>query len=251
MKSPQQKRVPATERPGTRRRARLHEIIFEADTRAGRVFDLVLIWLILLSVATVILESVAQVREQYGQLLYALEWFFTLLFTVEYFLRLLSVRRPLRYARSFFGVVDLLAIIPTYLSLLVPGSQYLLVIRILRLLRVFRLLKLSEYVTEADTLRLALRASRRNISVFISAVVLLVVIVGALMYVVEGEEHGFTSIPASIYWAVVTLTTVGYGDLAPATTLGRVLSVILMLTGYGIIAVPTGIVTAELTRAGT
>src|ERR671912_666764 len=249
MKSPQQKRVPATERPATRRRARLHEIIFEADTRAGRLFDLVLIWLILLSVATVILESVRQVREQYGPLLYALEWLFTLLFTVEYFLRLLSVRRPLRYARSFFGIVDLLAIIPTYLSLLVPGSQYLLVIRILRLLRVFRLLKLSEYVTEADTLRLALRASRRKISVFISAVLLLVVIIGALMYVIEGEAHGFTSIPISIYWAIVTLTTVGYGDLSPRTPLGQLLASLVMIIGYGIIAVPTGIVSVELAHA--
>ena len=249
MKSPQQKRVPATERPATRRRARLHEIIFEADTRAGRLFDLVLIWLILLSVATVILESVREVREQYGELLYALEWFFTVLFTVEYFLRLLSVRRPLRYATSFFGVVDLLAIIPTYLSILVPGSQYLLVIRILRLFRVFRLLKLSEYVTEADTLRRALRASQRKISVFLSAVMLLVVIIGALMYVIEGEAHGFTSIPTSVYWAIVTLTTVGYGDLSPRTPLGQMLASIVMIIGYGIIAVPTGIVSVELAHA--
>ena len=243
------KRVKATEGPSGGRRARLHEIIFEADTKAGRLFDLVLIWLILLSVATVILESVRQVREQYGDLLYALEWSFTLLFTIEYVLRLLSVRRPLRYATSFFGVVDLLAIIPTYLSIFVPGSQYLLVIRILRLLRVFRLLKLSEYVTEADTLRRALRASRRKISVFLSAVVLLVVIIGALMYVIEGESHGFTSIPVSIYWAVVTLTTVGYGDLSPRTPFGQMLASIVMIIGYGIIAVPTGIVSVELAQA--
>jgi len=242
-------RVAATERPSPGRRARLHEIIFEADTRAGRLFDLVLIWLILLSVATVILESVRGVRTRYGDLLYALEWFFTVLFTIEYVLRLLSVRRPLRYARSFFGIVDLLAIIPTYLSIFVPGSQYLLVIRILRLLRVFRLFKLSEYVAEADTLRLALRASRRKISVFISAVLLLVVIIGALMYVIEGEAHGFTSIPLSIYWAIVTLTTVGYGDLSPQTPVGQVLASIVMIVGYGIIAVPTGIVTAELAQA--
>jgi voltage-gated potassium channel len=241
--------VPAEERPATRRRARLHEVIFESDTPAGRYFDLALIWLILLSVATVILESVREVREQYGKLLYTLEWVFTLLFTVEYFLRLLSVRHPVRYARSFFGVVDLLAIIPTYLSIFLPGSQYLLVIRILRLLRVFRLLKLSEYVTEADTLRLALRASRRKISVFISAVVLLVVIIGALMYVVEGETNGFTSIPVSIYWAIVTLTTVGYGDLSPKTSLGKMLASIVMVIGYGIIAVPTGIVSVELAQA--
>ena len=241
--------VAATEGPSTGRRARLHEIIFEANTRAGRLFDLALIWLILLSVATVILESVRGVRLQYGNLLYALEWLFTLLFTAEYLLRLLSVRRPLRYATSFFGVVDLLAIIPTYLSIFVPGSQYLLVIRILRLLRVFRLLKLSEYVAEADTLRRALRASSRKISVFISAVMLLVVIIGALMYVIEGEEHGFTSIPISIYWAIVTLTTVGYGDLSPRTPFGQILASIVMVIGYGIIAVPTGIVSVELAQA--
>ena len=238
-----------TEGPSSGRRARLHEIIFEADTRAGRLFDLVLIWLILLSVATVILESVRRVRVSYGDLLYTLEWAFTLLFTVEYFLRLLSVRRPLRYATSFFGVVDLLAIIPTYLSIFVPGSQYLLVIRILRLLRVFRLLKLSEYVAEADTLRRALRASRRKISVFLSVVVLLVVVIGALLYVVEGEEHGFTSIPISIYWAIVTLTTVGYGDLSPRTPVGQILASLVMIIGYGIIAVPTGIVSVELAHA--
>ena len=240
---------PAEERLSTKRRARLHEVIFESDTPAGRYFDLALIWLIVLSVATVVLESVSEVREQYGKLLYALEWLFTLLFTVEYFLRLLSVRRPLRYARSFFGVIDLLAIIPTYLSIFVPGSHYLLVIRILRLLRVFRLLKLSEYVAEADTLRRALRASSRKISVFISAVVLLVVIIGALMYVIEGEANGFTSIPRSIYWAIVTLTTVGYGDLSPKTSVGQIVASIVMIIGYGIIAVPTGIVSVELAQA--
>ena len=249
MKRETDQRVAATERPATRRRARLHEVIFESDTRAGRYFDLALTWLILLSVATVVLESVREVREQYGSVLYALEWAFTILFTVEYGLRLLSVRHPLRYATSFFGVVDLLAIIPTYLSIFVPGSQYLLVIRILRLLRVFRLLKLSEYVTEADTLGRALRASRRKISVFISAVVLLVVIIGAMMYVVEGEANGFTSIPRSIYWAIVTLTTVGYGDLSPRTALGQMVASIVMIIGYGIIAVPTGIVSVELAQA--
>jgi voltage-gated potassium channel len=242
-------RVPATERPSSKRRARLHEVIFESDTRAGRFFDLTLIWLILLSVATVILESVREVREQHGSLLHTLEWMFTVLFTVEYCLRLLSVRRPVRYATSFFGIVDLLAIVPTYLSIFVPGSQYFLVIRILRLLRVFRLLKLSEYVAEADVLRSALRASRRKISVFISAVVLLVVIIGALMYVIEGEANGFTSIPRSIYWAIVTLTTVGYGDLSPQTSMGQMVASIVMIIGYGIIAVPTGIVSVELAEA--
>jgi voltage-gated potassium channel len=249
MKRDASKKVEPTEAPSSGRRARLHEIVFESETRAGRLFDLALIWLILLSVATVILESVRSVRVQYGGLLYTLEWVFTLLFTIEYVLRLLSVRRPLRYATSFFGIVDLLAIIPTYLSIFLPGSQYLLVIRILRLLRVFRLLKLSEYVTEADTLRRALHASRRKISVFLSVVILLVVVIGSLMYVIEGEAHGFTSIPVSIYWAIVTLTTVGYGDLSPRTALGQMLASIVMVIGYGIIAVPTGIVSVELAHA--
>ena len=249
MHKKEHERVKATASPSAGWRARLHEIVFEADTRAGRFFDFALIWLILLSCATVIFESIRQVREQYGEPLYALEWLFTVLFTVEYLLRLVSVRRPLRYAASFFGVVDLLAIIPTYLSIFVPGSHYLLVIRILRLLRIFRLLKLSEYIMEADTLRRALRASRRKISVFISAVVLLVVIIGSLMYVVEGEENGFTNIPISVYWAVVTMTTVGYGDLSPRTPLGQMIASIVMILGYGIIAVPTGIVSVELAQA--
>jgi voltage-gated potassium channel len=232
-----------------RSRARLHEIIFEADTPAGRAFDLLLLLAIVVSVIVVMLESVASVRAHAGPALRALEWGFTVVFTIEYVLRLLTVRRPLRYAISAFGVIDLLAILPTYLSALVPGAQSLLVVRLLRLLRIFRVLKLAEYLRESRTLAQALRASRRKIEVFLLSVVTIVVVVGALMYVIEGERHGFTSIPLSMYWAVVTLTTVGYGDLAPATTLGRMLSVLLMLTGYGIIAVPTGIVTAELTRA--
>ena len=230
-------------------RARLHEIIFEADTPEGRLFDVVLLVIITSSVAVVMLESVAAVRARVGPTLRALEWGFTIVFTIEYLLRLATVRRPLRYARSAFGVIDLLAILPTYLSVLLPGAQSLLVIRLLRLLRIFRVLKLAEYLRESRTLVQAMRASRRKISVFLLAVVTIVVVVGALMYVIEGERHGFTSIPISIYWAIVTLTTVGYGDLAPATPLGRALSVLLMLTGYGIIAVPTGIVTVELTRA--
>ncbi len=230
-------------------RARLHEIIFEADTPEGRLFDLLLLLAILTSVTVVILESVASVRARAGPGLRALEWGFTILFTLEYLLRLLTVRRPLRYARSAFGLIDLLAILPTYLSVLLPGAQSLLVVRLLRLLRVFRVLKLAEYLRESRTLVLALRASARKILVFLLTVLTIVVVVGTLMYVIEGERHGFTNIPISIYWAVVTLTTVGYGDLAPATPLGRALSVVLMLTGYGIIAVPTGIVTVELTRA--
>ena len=231
-------------------RARLHEIIFEADTPEGRLFDLVLLVAIMSSVTVVLLDSVASVRARAGPTLRALEWGFTILFTIEYALRLATVRQPLRYARSVLGLIDLLAILPTYLSLILPGAQSLLVVRLLRLLRIFRVLKLAEYLRESRTLLQALRASRRKIEVFLLTVVTIVVVVGALMYVIEGEQHGFTSIPISMYWAIVTLTTVGYGDLAPATTLGRALSVLLMLTGYGIIAVPTGIVTMELTRAG-
>jgi voltage-gated potassium channel len=230
-------------------RGRLHEVIFEADTPAGRAFDIGLIGLILLSVLAVMLESIRGVRERYGAELYAAEWAFTVLFTVEYALRLVSVRRPLRYAASFFGVVDLLAIVPTYLSLLLPGSHYLLVVRILRLLRVFRILKLAEHLSEADVLMRALRASRRKISVFLLTVLTLVVIIGTLLYVIEGEENGFTSIPASVYWAVVTLTTVGYGDISPKTPLGQTLAAAVMIIGYGIIAVPTGIVTVEIAQA--
>jgi voltage-gated potassium channel len=230
-------------------RTRLHEIIFEADTPEGRLFDVVLLFAILSSVVVVLLESVVEVRARVGPTLRALEWGFTILFTIEYLLRLASVGRPLRYARSAFGLIDLLAILPTYLSVFLPGAQSLLVVRLLRLLRIFRVLKLAEYLRESRTLVQALRASRRKIAVFLLTVVTIVVVVGAMMYVIEGERHGFTSIPLSIYWAIVTITTVGYGDLAPATTLGRALSMLLMLTGYGIIAVPTGIVTVELTRA--
>lgn len=231
-------------------RRRLHTIIFESDTPAGRAFDIVLLASILASVAVVMLDSVGAIHSRHGPLLAALEWSFTLLFSAEYLLRLVSVRRPLAYAGTFFGVVDLLAILPTYLSLLVPGTQYLLVVRVLRLLRIFRILKLAEYLHEGRTLGRALIASRRKISVFLLTVVTVVIIVGALMYVIEGAGSGFTSIPTSIYWAVVTLTTVGYGDIAPQSPLGKALAVVVMLLGYGVIAVPTGIVTMELSRAG-
>lgn len=241
--------TPQRDHPARPWQGRLHEIIFEADTAAGKAFDFVLLWCIMLSVLAVMLESIPRLRTEYGTTLYIIEWAFTLLFTIEYALRLLSVHRPARYAVSFFGLVDLLSIIPTYLSLLVPGSQYLLVIRILRLLRIFRILKLGEYLYEADILTRALRASRYKITVFLLTVVTLVVIIGAVMYVVEGEANGFTDIPTSIYWAVVTLTTVGYGDVAPRTALGQAIASIVMLLGYGILAVPTGIVTLELTRA--
>jgi len=231
------------------KRTKLHEIIFEADTRAGKVFDVVLLVLILASVVAVVLESVAPIRQQYGVALRAFEWLVTILFTIEYFLRLYSVERPVRYAVSFFGVVDLLAILPTYLSLVFAGAQSLLVIRAIRLLRIFRVLKLVQFVGEARQLRAALRASARKIIVFLGAVMTVVLIVGALIYLIEGEESGFTSIPQAMYWAIVTMTTVGYGDIAPQTLLGKVLASAIMILGYGIIAVPTGIVSVEMSTA--
>jgi voltage-gated potassium channel len=239
-----------TERPQSNWRKRLYEIVFEAETVSGKAFDLTLIWLIVFSVLTVILESVKSIREDYGELLFTAEWVFTILFSLEYILRLVSVRRPLRYVFSFYGLIDLLAIIPSYISLLVPGTQYLLAIRIIRLLRIFRILKLSAYITEAKVITTALKASRRKISVFLLAVFSIVTVAGTLMYVVEGEAHGFVDIPTSIYWAIVTLTTVGYGDLSPKTFFGKALASFIMIMGYAIIAVPTGIVTAEFARGG-
>jgi len=227
-------------------RSRLHEIIFEADTPAGKAFDVALLILIILSVIAVMLESTPAIAARYGPWLRTFEWVVTILFTIEYLLRLYSVGNPLRYARSFFGIVDLLAILPSYLSIFIPGAQSLLVIRALRLLRVFRVLKLAQFVGEASELRAALRASARKIIVFIGAVLTIVVIVGSMMYLIEGEANGFTSIPVSIYWAIVTMTTVGYGDIAPQTPLGKILASAIMIMGYGIIAVPTGIVSVEL-----
>lgn len=230
-------------------RERLRVIIFGADTPAGKWFDVILLVTIVVSIGVVLLESVRGVRDRHGDLLLTLEWCFTALFTVEYLLRLWTVHRPARYARSFFGVVDLLAILPTYVSLLVPGSQSLIVIRAIRLLRVFRVFKLARYVGEGELLWQAMRASRQKITVFLVGVVSIVVIVGAVMYLIEGTESGFTSIPTSIYWAVVTMTTVGYGDIAPQTVPGKFIASCVMVIGYGIIAVPTGIVTAELHEA--
>ncbi|MDH3251717.1 MAG: ion transporter [Ignavibacteria bacterium] len=230
-------------------RETLHSVIFEAETPAGKWFDLLLILSIVLSVVAVMLDSVQAIRAQFGSTLFFAEWVFTILFTVEYLIRLISVTRPLLYARSFFGIIDLLAILPTYVSLVYPGGQYLLVIRLLRILRVFRVLKLVQYVGESRMLIAALRASRRKIIVFLFTVLTVVTVLGSLMYLVEGEQSGFTSIPRSIYWAIVTLTTVGYGDITPQTVLGQLLSVIIMILGYGIIAVPTGIVTVEMTHA--
>jgi voltage-gated potassium channel len=228
-------------------RGRLHQIVFESDTPAGRAFDLMLIALILMSVLVVSVETVQGLPPAVSRALRSAEWALTIVFTVEYLLRIVAVRRPLAYVTSFFGVVDLLAILPTYVSLILPGTQVLLAVRILRLLRVFRVLKLTRFLTEANVLGRALRASSRKIAVFLLAVSTLVVIVGTLMYVVEGASNGFTSIPVSMYWAVVTLTTVGYGDISPKTPLGQGLASLVMILGYGIIAVPTGIVTAELT----
>ena len=230
-------------------RLRIHEIIFEADTAAGKAFDVLLIWSIILSVIVVMLDSVNEIRGNYGPLLHNIEWFFTILFTIEYLLRLVCVGRPLRYARSFYGVVDLLAILPTYISFFFPASHYLTVIRILRVLRVFRILKLAQYVGESRLLMQAMRASGRKILVFLIAIVTLVIIFGSLMYVIEGESNGFTSIPRSIYWAIVTMTTVGYGDISPNTNLGQAVASIIMIMGYGIITVPTGIVTVGLSQA--
>jgi len=235
---------------GSTRRA-LYHVIFESDTVAGRAFDAALIALILVSVAAVSVETVAGLPAAVYHTLHVGEWALTLLFTLEYALRLVAVRRPLLYAASFYGVVDLLAILPTYVSLVFPGTQVLLVVRILRLLRVFRVLKLSRFLVEARELGQALRASVRKITVFLLTVLTLIVVIGTLMYVIEGAEHGFTSIPRSMYWAVVTLTTVGYGDISPKTALGQALASLVMILGYGIIAVPTGIVTAQLTVGRT
>lgn len=230
-------------------RHRLHEIIFEADTKVGKAFDVVLIISIIVSVLVVMLDSVSSYQALYGDWFYSIEWFFTILFTIEYVLRIISAERARGYIFSFYGIVDLLSILPTYISVLLPGSQYFLVIRVLRVLRVFRVLKFTQYLIEVDQLRKAMASSRRKITVFVFTVVTITVIVGSLMYVIEGEENGFTSIPKGIYWAIVTLTTVGYGDISPQTNLGQMMSAVIMIMGYGIIAVPTGIVTVELSKA--
>ena len=241
-----QKPQPKGEKPPANWRLLLHEVIFEADTPAGKLFDVALILAIILSIIAVMFESVAEVRNEHGQLLNVIEWIFTILFTIEYGLRIVSLGQPWRYIRSFYGLVDLIAILPTYISMFVPGSQYLMVIRVLRLLRIFRVLKLAQYLNEAEYLLKAMRASARKISVFLFAILTLVLIFGSLMYIVEGDEGGFTSIGVSCYWAITTLTTVGYGDLSPQSPLGRAVASIIMIMGYGVIAVPTGIVTAEL-----
>lgn len=228
-------------------RSKLFVIVFGTETRAGRIFDIVLLYLILASVAAVMLESVSEINEQYGSLLGTIEWIFTIFFTIEYLIRLYVVKHPRQYAFSFFGIIDLVAILPTYLTLFFVGSSYLVVIRAIRLLRVFRILKLSRQIGEAQLLINSLKASRYKIFVFLGGVATLTIIMGTLMYMIEGGANGFTSIPRSIYWAIVTITTVGYGDISPQTTVGQLFAAILMLMGYAIIAVPTGIVTAQIT----
>ena len=229
-------------------RRRLHEVIYEADTPAGKGFDVALLLVILLSIVAVMLDSVAEVRQQYGTALRVAEWAITVLFTVEYVLRLVCVRRPLSYALSFYGVVDLLAIIPTYLSLFLGGTHSLLVIRALRLLRVFRVFKLTRYLGEITALLRALRATRAKIIVFLATVLTLALILGALMYLIEGEEGGFASIPDAVYWAIVTITTVGYGDIAPHSLPGKLVAAAAMIIGYSIIIIPTGIFAMEMVR---
>ncbi len=229
-------------------RRTLHEVIYEAETPAGKGFDVILLWAIVLSIGVVMLESIVDVQRAIGPWLSYLEWIFTLLFTVEYLARIITVRHPFHYIFSFFGLVDLLALLPTYLGLILTGGQYLMVIRTLRLLRVFRIFKLGRYVGEGHALISALRASSAKITVFLMAVMSMVTILGTFMYMVEGGVNGFTSIPRSIYWAIVTLTTVGYGDIAPKTVLGQTISSLIMILGYAIIALPTGMVTAELTQ---
>jgi voltage-gated potassium channel len=228
-------------------RRRLFEIIFESETRAGRAFDKVIIAAILVSVAVVVADSVPALHQRFRAAFDATEWFFTVLFTVEYLARLASVKRQLRYALSFFGIVDLVSVLPTYLAMLFPETHALIDVRILRLLRIFRIFKLTDYIVEYQMLGEALAASRRKILVFLSAVLMVVLILGTLLYVVEGPEHGFKDIPTSVYWAVTTITTVGFGDITPKTDAGRFIAAVMMLIGWGTLAVPTGIVTAEMT----
>lgn len=227
---------------------KIHVIIEGTDTPAGKLFDVLILIAILASVLVVMLDSVVSLQVQYGTLFFYAEWFFTILFTIEYILRLYSAPNRKQYATSFFGVVDLLALLPTYLSLVIAGTHYLLVVRILRILRVFRVFHLGSYMQQAGFLTAAFKTSQQKIMVFFLSLLLLVTIFGAVLYVVEGAENGFTSIPLSIYWAIVTLTTVGYGDMSPKTPLGQAIASMVMMTGYAIIAVPTGIFTAELTK---
>jgi voltage-gated potassium channel len=230
-------------------RKRLHTTIYESNTLAGKVFDILLLLLIVCSIVVVMLDSIKRFDQRFGHIFYVLEWTFTVLFTLEYILRLVSIEKPWRYVFSFLGIIDLLAIIPSYLSIFYAGAQSLLVLRALRLLRIFRIFKLTHFLTEADFLKAAITASLKKISVFMLVVVSLVMILGSIMYLVEGGKNGFNTIPDSIYWAIVTITTVGYGDISPVTSTGKFIASIIMLIGYGIIAVPTGIITTEMALA--
>lgn len=230
-------------------RSQLHEIIYESNTTAGKIFDVSLLVCILASILVVMLDSVEKWHLPYGGFFLTMEWIFTVIFTIEYVLRLITIKQPLKYVFSFLGIIDLLAIIPSYLSIFFVGAQSLLVLRALRLLRVFRIFKLTHFLTEMQFLGVAIRGSLKKISIFMFVVLMLVVILGSIMYLVENGEHGFSSIPDSIYWAIVTITTVGYGDISPVTDLGKFVASIIMLMGYGIIAVPTGIVTTEMAIA--
>ncbi len=232
-------------------RSKLYNIVFRIETPAGKLFDVILLWAIVGSILVVTLESVKELDNQFESIFAVIEWVFTILFTIEYVLRILVLKKPLKYVFSFLGIIDFLALVPTYLSLFVTGGAYLVVIRAIRLLRIFRILKLSRYLSEAKLLGDALLASKYKLLVFIGTVMSVVLIMGTLMYVVEGAEHGFTSIPTSIYWCIVTITTVGYGDIAPETNFGKLLASALMLMGYAIIAVPTGIVTGELVNGNS
>lgn len=229
---------------------RIYQIIFEADTKLGKLFDVVLIYIICASVLVVCLESVKVVKQMFLGWFVTLEWIFTILFTVEYVLRVYSVKEKKDYIFSFYGIVDLVALLPSYISLYLVGASSFMVVRAIRLLRIFRLFKLTQYVGEAEVLITALQASRHKITVFLFSIFTIVLSVGALMYVIEGNESGFTSIPQAMYWAVVTMTTVGYGDIVPVSEFGKTVAATLMIMGYGIIAVPTGIVTTELANAG-
>jgi voltage-gated potassium channel len=232
-------------------RERLHEIIFEADTKKGKLFDVVLLIAIIISVFGVILSSVESIEKEYGLLLRFTEWAFTILFTIEYILRIYSIKKPFKYIFSFMGIIDFLSIIPTYLVFLYPPIHVLVDIRAIRLIRIFRVFKLSRYLRGANIMQIALKSSRPKIIVFLLSVILIVIILGTLMYIVEGQKNGFENIPKSIYWSVVTLTTVGYGDVVPVTTFGKFLASIIMILGYGIIAVPTGIVSAAIAKSAS
>ena len=232
-------------------KSKIHEVIYEADTPAGKIFDVILLILILLSVALVMLESVANMQIKYGTYFYIGEWVITIFFTIEYILRVISIKKPSAYIFSFYGLIDFISTIPLYLSFFIVGTNALLTIRALRLLRVFRILKITRYIGEGNKLTKALKDSRPKILVFLFAVMILSVIAGTLMYIVEGPEHGFKSIPVSVYWCIVTLTTVGFGDIAPVTALGQFIAMVIMVLGYGIIAVPTGIVSAEMAKKDT